>query len=61
MLMVILRINLFDDTICYKTITLRYMKLPFCESKWVEYQQFHMINLRVGTGRFYFVQIVPST
>lgn len=24
--------NLFDDTTCYKTIRLRYMELPFCES-----------------------------
>lgn len=26
------KFSLFEDTICYKTIRLRYMQLPFCES-----------------------------
>lgn len=60
MLMVILGINLCDDTIYYKTIKLKYMKLYLnfeSHEGWVSeilYDQPNISDLRVGPGCFYF-------
>lgn len=66
MLMVILGINLCDDTIYYKTIILKYMKLylNFESPEGLIVRNFirpaNMSDLRVGPRCFYFVYILAS-